>query len=193
MLISIPAPREGSDIDNTHNDGDHQIISIHAPREGSDKVFRTLEAAIRYFNPRSPQGERHPCIPDLDTRTHFNPRSPQGERPPAPSGFLLVAIFQSTLPAGGATTSYDLPTIAIIISIHAPRRGSDLCESLWMALRGYFNPRSPQGERRLFDTCSDFNRDFNPRSPQGERQILFVLLMLRSIFQSTLPAGGATL
>ena len=35
-------------------------------------------------------------------------------------------------------------------------------------------------------------RNFNPRSPQGERLLILLCLCLALLFQSTLPAGGAT-
>ena len=78
-------------------------ISIHAPRTGSDARQPGHSGGLRYFNPRSPHGERH-CAPfmdmgksvisihaprtgsDADLDGHlpsggdFNPRSPHGER-----------------------------------------------------------------------------------------------------------------
>ena len=38
----------------------------------------------------------------------------------------------------------------VIISIHAPRTGSDLMRSLRFTTSSHFNPRSPHGERRDF-------------------------------------------
>ena len=58
----------------------------------------------------------------------------------------------------------------VIISIHAPREGSDLLPSYWQVPGQNFYPRSPRGERR--QTAS--------LHPQ------------RRIFLSTLPARGAT-
>ena len=60
--------------------------------------------ADRYFNPRSPHGERLLCAAFL-TR---------------PNG-----IFQSTLPAWGATSHQSSFFHQLQISIHAPRMGSD--------------------------------------------------------------------
>ena len=57
-------------------------ISIHAPRAGSDSHGpETASSWRRYFNPRSPCGERrqlrpHAARPGL----YFNPHSPCGER-----------------------------------------------------------------------------------------------------------------
>ena len=36
-----------------------------------------------------------------------------------------------------------------IISIHAPREGSDWAFKIWNHGQQYFNPRSPRGERRM--------------------------------------------
>ena len=59
----------------------------------------------------------------------------------------------------------------MMISIHAPRMGSDRADSLACSYRRDFNPRSPDGERRSFvpPPCGA-DRYFNPRSPDGERQ-----------------------
>ena len=55
--ISIHAPRGGSD----HRELHAVVflgISIHAPRGGSDYRRQRGERDFRYFNPRSPWGER---------------------------------------------------------------------------------------------------------------------------------------
>ena len=57
-----------------------------------------------------------------------------------------------------------------MISIHAPRGGSD-CSKLQAGRNGI---------------------DFNPRSPWGERHFCAVLVHVLNGFQSTLPVGGAT-
>ena len=147
------------------------------------------------FNPRSPHGERHmqswlPCC----CCGYFNPRSPHGERRAAhqwrtdadgisihaprtgsdvsySAHSFAISIFQSTLPARGATiairsgtrthgisihaprTGSDSTTRSASrprkgISIHAPRTGSDVSVDRVVGSRDYFNPRSPHGERR---------------------------------------------
>ena len=100
-------------------------ISIHAPRVGSDPLMRSVSPAARYFNPRSPCGER------LDLKEREN----------------LTYIFQSTLPVWGATPAAGCAGTATKISIHAPRVGSDslIPCSCWSLTN--FNPRSPCGER----------------------------------------------
>ena len=57
---------------------------------------------------------------------HFNPRSPHGERRGCACKNALRALFQSTLPARGATQrSINKMNEVTVISIHAPRTGSD--------------------------------------------------------------------
>ena len=100
--ISIHAPRVGSDPVQYPNISPHSI-SIHAPRVGSDWRYSQLPSVRRYFNPRSPCGER---LSSKVTKTYakdFNPRSPCGERRQNPGETYLRHR----------------------ISIHAPRVGSD--------------------------------------------------------------------
>ncbi len=78
------------------------------------------------------------------------------------------------------------------ISIHAPRTGSDACKFPATNCYGYFNPRSPHGERHNGSFYRFFCTDFNPRSPHGERQNGIANITGKIEFQSTLPARGAT-
>ena len=93
--------------------------------------------------------------------------------------------------------------------------GATACILYPHAVRGYFNPRSPWGERRLDLTVIGIpssisihaprggsdrrwqrlqaNRtNFNPRSPWGERPATAHHRRRQTGFQSTLPVGGAT-
>ena len=100
--ISIHAPRGGSDIGGEGKCHEPRI-SIHAPRGGSDVCRAGLCGAGGDFNPRSPWGER-PAELGLD-------------------GYHVG--FQSTLPVGGATRLLFACFCFHLISIHAPRGGSD--------------------------------------------------------------------
>ena len=57
-IISIHAPRKGSDASNNAVVLTILQISIHAPRKGSDTGSLVLHLPRGYFNPRPPQGER---------------------------------------------------------------------------------------------------------------------------------------
>ena len=211
-------------------------ISIHAPRTGSDD-------------------ERGGIAGEVD----FNPRSPHGERHTFRCWLLRLGIFQSTLPARGATRAAQHQQKCNLISIHAPRTGSDCSGKSAHLPCCDFNPRSPHGERRTRFICSlptqtisihaprtgsdprdathlhqhhisihaprtgsdspDESRErnrpisihaprtgsdgtrrsscgsrsnFNPRSPHGERRGTLAFIIGAAIFQSTLPARGAT-
>ena len=62
--------------------------------------------------------------------------------------FTVGAVFQSTLPARGATIGLQPRQRIAVISIHAPRTGSDRRQVAGNLLPGEdFNPRSPHGER----------------------------------------------
>ena len=56
--ISIHAPRVGSDDLSLIDTLPDRDISIHAPRVGSDKNESGERTAPQHFNPRSPCGER---------------------------------------------------------------------------------------------------------------------------------------
>ena len=78
-------------------------ISIHAPRVGSDVARAGHDGVVLYFNPRSPCGER----------LHISKLA------------FMWSRFQSTLPVWGATRSVHGVGLHSLISIHAPRVGSD--------------------------------------------------------------------
>ena len=191
-------------------------ISIHAPRTGSDQSALKRWKGARNFNPRSPHGERRAARGwEHEQHGDFNPRSPHGERPSPTdvnTGFLS---FQSTLPARGATSGgrYKIkapdnfnprsphgerhPERGIrrsrIISIHAPRTGSDCRRQelrVFVAI-SIHAPRTGSDEQNSsgsYTACLYFN----PRSPHGERRYSFWLEKELEKFQSTLPARGAT-
>ena len=103
----------------------HFRISIHAPRTGSDDTSKGyVLIAIKFQSTLPARGA---------TRMRALLRS--------------GVQFQSTLPARGATGNTKLTVSPAKISIHAPRTGSDhaCCQS--PRETGYFNPRSPHGER----------------------------------------------
>ena len=172
--ISIHAPRVGSDADQllggaarelfqstlpvwgATGNGRHRIrrrrISIHAPRVGSDGFILARLGLGGYFNPRSPCGERHLYSPLC----------------------VMRSGFQSTLPVWGATKCHRKRCATDLISIHAPRVGSDRGGSGVPRPRRYFNPRSPCGERPGAAAAAETGAGhFNPRSPCGERLIRY--------------------
>ena len=123
-------------------------ISIHAPRMGSDpSSFSGFEAISLFQSTLLAWGATFRSAGGSDTLE-----------------------FQSTLPAWGATPIKYVNDVDTVISIHAPRMGSDACPSI--ASRPVSN--------------------FNPRSPHGERHSHAHTVQPKHGFQSTLPAWGAT-
>ena len=171
--ISIHAPRVGSDRAISKALNQSWEISIHAPRVGSDwKRYCRNQVKRWHFNPRSPCGERR-CAMSLQSRhAVFQSTLPVWGATTTLSPLRLdFAVFQSTLPVWGATLKAVKSSIPpISISIHAPRVGSDLISPIGLP----------------------YPDNFNPRSPCGERLLMFIPLFTQYKFQSTLPVWGAT-
>ena len=79
--------------------------------------------------------------------------------------------------------------IPVVISIHAPRVGSDLSYGGGGGFQPDFNPRSPCGERQLNRHRQFGISNFNPRSPCGERPAHPVLLARLLYFNPRSPCG----
>ena len=93
----------------------------------------------------------------------------------APIGLRpITLIFQSTLPVGGATASQRPGWFWPLISIHAPRGGSDKSVSEFVARLFYFNPRSPWGERPLDSTISCPKIPISIHAPRGGSDLTWV-------------------
>ena len=214
FLSTLPARGATDAWSKIHKQG---LISIHAPREGSDNNFATSSFPIWYFYPRSPRGERPIGWGRFVTSSDFYPRSPRGERllyrhyigfqtfisihaPREGSDLFELAFgdqcaeFLSTLPARGATAGQQVAIYQFVISIHAPREGSDRpCRGLVLRAREISIHAPREGSDRtvflsgsLMHTflstlpargatftiypISDWEKNFYPRSPRGERR-----------------------
>ena len=129
-------------------------------------------SALMYFNPRSPCGERLSGRKPAQRCPGISIHAPRvGSDRIREYYYSGRETFQSTLPVWGATgyeatqrqrwlISIHAPRVGSDslqlritgglknISIHAPRVGSDIFQIICVILRiGYFNPRSPCGER----------------------------------------------
>ena len=144
------------------------------------------------FNPRSPCGERRILSLVLPAVLYFNPRSPCGERLilgiVAMEAFLFQSTlpvwgatigsvlvfkflpFQSTLPVWGATRLKNTDVFVFIISIHAPRVGSD-SSNVIVSCTKYISIHAPRvGSDAVHFRWYHQYLNFNPRSPCGERR-----------------------
>ena len=146
-------------------------ISIHAPRTGSDDDWKKLCAKASAFQSTLPaRGATIAQMEFSSSTAHFNPRSPHGERHGGSYSFFCPGKFQSTLPARGATKRKGRVLQYFLISIHAPRTGSDAIT--FEAILCDFPFQSTLPARGATYMQSGFyieEADFNPRSPHGER------------------------
>ena len=124
-------------------------ISIHAPRTGSDINIASAKRFLVAFQSTLPaRGATKLLSRESAQRHNFNPRSPHGERLSGALQCTTSMIFQSTLPARGATLhrrwkkSSRTPFQSTL-----PARGATYPRHFPRPIWGYFNPRSPHGER----------------------------------------------
>ena len=80
------------------------IISIHAPRAGSDNSNHQKNQDLQHFNPRSPCGERPLLCHNGSSPLTISIHAPRAGSDACFLLFrLLLLLFQSTLPVRGAT------------------------------------------------------------------------------------------
>ena len=216
MQISIHAPRTGSDGRVCRSGWACPSISIHAPRTGSDA--RTCGSTRRHTSFQSTLPAREAtvsmteCILSANISIHAprtgsdvddnaNLCTPYGISIHAPrtgsdaslSGKVVVnALFQSTLPARGATLSGLTAWRGTHISIHAPRTGSDVCFSLSISstLISIHAPRT--GSDDFANIERKIDNVFQSTLPARGATRFIPSASTRRRFQSTLPARGAT-
>ena len=170
-----------------------QAISIHAPRTGSDRSPSGQLTAQLFQSTLPARGATGGVSEHHRAPLNFNPRSPHGERPFALQNRALFVQFQSTLPARGATQQPARASQQPVISIHAPRTGSDdfACAGFLRRLGiSIHAPRTGSAARAASRRQS--RQQFQSTLPaRGATALKYVQRQPR-IFQSTLPARGAT-
>ena len=119
-------------------------ISIHAPRMGSDLDTMDLYTNQERFQSTLPGWGATFRLDDTKLIQLFQSTLPGWGATCAQSTRRPTGLFQSTLPGWGATTYRDgLTTLQLIISIHAPRMGSDSRRHLSVELRDIFQSTLP--------------------------------------------------
>ena len=164
------------------------------PVWGATHDCLTLPICARNFNPRSPCGERPLAVVIFCAQIHFNPRSPCGERRNVLNAPEFPALFQSTLPVWGATTSGRAPLRrALTFQSTLPVWGATSLAGSYTMYLIYFNPRSPCGERPHSRRLHHRKLAISIHAPRvGSDTILYGCGDLNNSFQSTLPVWGAT-
>ena len=134
IWISIHAPRMGSDLSPNVSSLLNDPFQSTLPGWGATRAPSRPAVWPRYFNPRSPDGERRIFVLHLAFGGDFNPRSPDGERHGSTGPRVHGHGFQSTLPGWGATRVAPGGAHMFRISIHAPRMGSDASRTVGKAV-----------------------------------------------------------
>ena len=100
------------------------------PRSPHGERPQNQAAGLRLgnFNPRSPHGERLTGSRYFSFSAYFNPRSPHGERLRSENNVNIRVLFQSTLPARGATLKPCQRVILCKFQSTLPARGATLRE-----------------------------------------------------------------
>jgi len=125
LVVSIHAPVRGSD-PICFVVLDEPPVSIHAPVRGSDPQYEWKSGDEGWFQSTLPcEGATGDIAADCGCK-----------------------VFQSTLPCEGATQCVQKIEPGLLVSIHAPVRGSDLIHLAYPTSRRRFNPRSRARERR---------------------------------------------
>ena len=124
-IISIHAPRTGSDGLISLREVLRMSISIHAPRAGSDGGSRGVRPLCNLFQSTLPvRGATYYSYKGA-LYLAFQSTLPVRGATFCPVPVTIVAVFQSTLPVRGATAALLFSHCKMFISIHAPRAGSD--------------------------------------------------------------------
>ena len=169
--------------------------SPHGERRTKSCIVRELGG----FNPRSPHGERRRRYGAAVARAHVSIHAPRtGSDKMRHTSAARLHLFQSTLPARGATVGTMLSGTTSVFQSTLPARGATGTQGRTRRTSCRFNPRSPHGERRQRSlpraegsivsihaprTGSDTPyvcgprelEGFNPRSPHGERLFCHVV------------------
>ena len=105
---------------------DHRrAISIHAPREGSDTIPLQYMSALQVFLSTLPARGATPLTSTGPWRWKFLSTLPARGATNKVLADFYTFLFLSTLPARGATQNCPHRSNKSLISIHAPREGSD--------------------------------------------------------------------
>ena len=128
-----------------------RLISIHAPRAGSDvRLYRDDGGKVTFQSTLPVRGATNPLSILI---SHFwisihAPRAGSDVLRIIP--FLASSAFQSTLPVRGATVVISVSRAPNEFQSTLPVRGATRSGRISMQTKSYFNPRSPCGERLLF-------------------------------------------
>ena len=162
------------------------------PARGATTIISCVWRAMLFQSTLPARGATRCNHDTANAGKYFNPRSPHGERRWKTPQIAAMLGFQSTLPARGATTSISGLNGRMVISIHAPRTGSDcrMPSSTDLIEISIHAPRTGSDTTAASTASSALISIHAPRT--GSDVFPVPLAPVMRIFQSTLPARGAT-
>ena len=190
--ISIHAPRVGSDLPTSIQQSPLSRFQSTLPVWGATPVGKYSPCTLGFQSTLPVWGATFRCSYFLPVAYDFNPRSPCGERQNGHALPWTRGHFNPRSPCGERRGRNNAVNGINVISIHAPRVGSDGLSVWFRSGPLHFNPRSPCGERPVNGQTVVSWSYFNPRSPCGERPWHPGMSSAQVEFQSTLPVWGAT-
>ena len=149
----------------------YDVFQSTLPARGATNGIRRRGAALEDFNPRSPHGERPRFHPRLVAQPAFQSTLPaRGATIDPLTNVAISCDFNPRSPHGERPIDLSIAPSVDIISIHAPRTGSDSRGTSYRATDTPFQSTLPA-------------RGATDMIRRKEETV---------IFQSTLPARGAT-
>ena len=190
VTVSIHAPRAGGDV-HSRRGSQCTRVSIHAPRAGGD-VPRCSTSPRKSFQSTLPARGATTSMARSAGHRAFQSTLPARGATRDRADCDSPCVFQSTLPARGATLSdcaYEPACDAFQSTL--PARGATLRAD--QRLHGEcFNPRSPRGGRRARCRAAR-SIDVSIHAPRAGGDVGYARPIRAHVFQSTLPARGATM
>ena len=168
-------------------------ISIHAPRMGSDMKVTSPSDLMQIFQSTLPGwGATRPSSSSCQSSKYFNPRSPDGERPGQAVAEKWLCGFQSTLPGWGATKPCPARMISHIFQSTLPGWGAT-CEGRTRRRAGRFQSTLPGWGATYLVREGTYGADkFQSTLPGWGATRCSPCPRCGGEFQSTLPGWGAT-
>ncbi len=169
-------------------------VSIHAPREGSDRNGSSPGSRGGCFNPRSPRRERPYPVVHHGAFAMFQSTLPAkgatNEGRPCRSHQLT---FQSTLPAKGATLEAGEYQAIVRFQSTLPAKGATSPVATYLVL-SRVSIHAPREGSDLTPWQTLLHRNsFNPRSPRRERPRALLASLTRSEVSIHAPREGSDL
>ena len=161
---------------------------------GSDLAEGFRLIGLADFNPRSPDGERPRgrCSADVGQCISIHAPRMGSDRAVRVAYQQVVGISIHAPRMGSDDLDGRAGLHSASISIHAPRMGSDGASRRDRGDRGYFNPRSPDGERLAGERGFGIALHISIHAPRMGSDFGRPSNTLTALFQSTLPGWGAT-